>query len=124
MTVILIILALVFSIISGISKAILDLSSDGKFKNPKLNKDNSWKNKYKNNDFKQGAKFFGSTTLFVALTDIWHLSGLIFRLSFATVFLSIGILTTYSNWYWFMLLCYPFSMSVFHIFYTYKIINK
>ncbi len=124
MTVIFIILALVFSIISGISKAVCDLSSDGKFKNPKLNKDNSWKNKYKNNDFKQGAKFLGSTTIFVALTDIWHLSGLVFRLSFAIVFLCIGILTKYSNWYWFMLLCYPFSMSVFHIFYTYKIINK
>ena len=36
--------------------------------NPKI----SWKNKYKNNDPKQGAKFFGSTTFLVWTTDAWH----------------------------------------------------
>ena len=33
----------------------------------------SWQNKYKNRDYKQGKKFFGSTTFLVFLTDGWHL---------------------------------------------------
>jgi hypothetical protein len=33
----------------------------------------SWKNKYKNGDPEQGAKFTGSTTIFVLFTDAWHL---------------------------------------------------
>lgn len=33
----------------------------------------SWKNKYKNRDISQGEAFLGSTTIFVALTDGWHL---------------------------------------------------
>lgn len=36
---------------------------------PKL----SWRNKYKNGDVNQGPKFPGSTTIFVWLTDGWHL---------------------------------------------------
>ena len=33
----------------------------------------SWQNKYKNRDYKQGRRFFGSTTFLVWLTDGWHL---------------------------------------------------
>ena len=33
----------------------------------------SWKNKYKNNDHKQGEKFFASSTALVFTTDAWHL---------------------------------------------------
>lgn len=33
----------------------------------------SWKNKYKDGDVNQGPKFPGSTTVFVSLTDAWHL---------------------------------------------------
>lgn len=33
----------------------------------------SWKNKYKNNDPAQGAKFSGSTNVFVFTTDAYHL---------------------------------------------------
>lgn len=36
------------------------------------NPEESWKFKYKNNDSTQGAKFPGSTTIFVGLTDGWH----------------------------------------------------
>lgn len=32
----------------------------------------SWRNKYKNGDPSQGAKYFGSTTFFVGLTDAYH----------------------------------------------------
>ena len=33
----------------------------------------SWRNKYKNGDYLQGPKFFGSTTIFVWTTDGYHL---------------------------------------------------
>ena len=33
----------------------------------------SWRNKYKNGDPKQGEKFPFSTTILVSLTDPWHL---------------------------------------------------
>ena len=33
----------------------------------------SWKNKYKDGDSSKGARFFGSTTFLVWLTDFWHL---------------------------------------------------
>ena len=39
------------------------------FWNPEI----SWRNKYKLNDPRYGAKFPGSTTIFVFVTDAWHL---------------------------------------------------
>lgn len=33
----------------------------------------SWRRKYKDNDPSKGEKFFGSTTVFVWVTDAWHL---------------------------------------------------
>lgn len=41
----------------------------------------SWRNKYQNGDPLQGAKFPGSTTVFVAFTDQYHLNNMIHRLS-------------------------------------------
>lgn len=35
--------------------------------------DVSWKNKWKNGNHEEGPRFLGSTTIFVALTDGWHL---------------------------------------------------
>ena len=43
----------------------------------------SWQNKYKNRDYKQGKKFFGSTTFLVWLTDGWHLFKCAMLLCFA-----------------------------------------
>ena len=66
--------------ISGFSKAICDLSEEGKLKfNPENYwlKAKSWRSKYKQNNPILGAKFLGSTTVFVALTDAWHLFHLI-----------------------------------------------
>ena len=47
----------------------------------------SWKNKYKNGDPKQGAKFPFSITLLVGLTDAWHFFKLLRNL-----FIFIGVL--------------------------------
>jgi hypothetical protein len=38
----------------------------------------SWRNKWKNGDPRQGERFLGSSTVFVFLTDAWHLSQFFF----------------------------------------------
>jgi len=69
---------------SGIAKAVSDKLhfhwEHSIFKNNKLfpewfwNPKISWKNAYKNNDPKQGSKFFGSQTIFRGFTDGWHIT--------------------------------------------------
>ena len=119
MTVALTISAFVFAIVSGFSKAVCDLSEEGNLKflpERFWNKYMSWKNKWKNGDKAQGEKFWGSSRWFVMFTDGWHLFGLIERVGFIVTYTATGMLISQSAWYWFMLLCYPFSMLVFHIF--------
>ena len=128
MIVALIITAVLLSIISGFSKAICDLSEEGKLKFYKKTfwlKEFSWVNKYKNNDPKQGAKFLGSTTVFVALTDAWHLFNLVQYYSTVGAFIFVGyLIAAGSKWHLLLLLLVPLQRVVFHIFYTYKILKK
>jgi hypothetical protein len=44
----------------------------------------SWKNKYKNGDPDAGAKFFGSTSVFIMFTDQYHLNNFINRAAWGT----------------------------------------
>ena len=124
----LIILSVVFSVLAGISKAICDLSEEGKIKFYKKTfwiKDLSWQNKWKNGDKKQGEKFFGSSRWFVAQTDAWHLFGVLFRVFYAKVYICIGLLISINIWYTFgVLVAYVIFASTFHIFHTYKILRK
>jgi hypothetical protein len=65
---------IILLLISAFANAIMDYLQfhyykNNKFWNPKL----SWKNKYKNNDKRQGEKFPFSTTILVSFTDGWHL---------------------------------------------------
>ena len=128
MTITLIILSVVFSVLAGISKAICDLSEEGKIKFYKKTfwiKDLSWQNKWKNGDKKQGEKFFGSSRWFVAQTDAWHLFGVLFRVFYAKVYICIGLLISINIWYTFgVLVAYVIFASTFHIFHTYKILRK
>ena len=83
--IILIIISSILIVIAAMSEAIMDNLQFHYFKsifkdreaqqfwNPLI----SWSNKYKNGDKNQGEKFIGSTTLFVGLTDAWHLFKLI-----------------------------------------------
>ena len=122
----LIILSVVFSILSGLFKAVCDLSEEGNMKGNPLfwHKNKSWQNKWKNGDKKQGEKFFGSSRWFVLFTDAWHLFGLLFRLSFIVTYTSIGMLANVSYSYLFgVLVAYVIFAISFHIFYTYKIIK-
>ena len=127
MEITLIILSIVTALVSGIAKAIMDLSEEGKLKFKKKSfwiKELYYINKWKNVDKKQGEKFFGSSRWFVSLTDAWHLFGLIERLSFVITYTSIGVLIMLNKWFAFMLLCYPLSMLSFHLFYNSKILRK
>ena len=120
MTIALIILAIVFSAISGFAKAICDLSEEGKLKFYKKTfwlKNFSWQSKWKNGDKAQGEKFWGSSRWFVALTDAWHLFGVLFRISFAVTYTCIGMLTKVSYFYLFgALVAYILFTLVFHLF--------
>jgi len=127
MTITLIILSVVFSILSGISKAVMDLSEESKIKGNPLfwHKNKSWQNKWKNGDKTQGEKFWLSSTFFVAQTDAWHLFGVLFRISFAVAYTCIGMLTTVSYFYLFgVVVAYILFATSFHIFYTFKILRK
>ena len=129
-------MSIFFAIISGISKAICDLSEEAKlkFKNEFFwIKIYSWKNKWKldsknNIVIKNGKyveRFFGSSRWFVFLTDAWHLFGLLFRLTFVTPYVCIGFLISTNIWYIFgILVAYIIFAITFHIFYTYKIFKS
>ena len=127
MTIALIILSVVFAILSGISKAVMDLSEESKIKGNPLfwHKNKSWQNKWKNGDKSQGEKFFGSSRWFVLFTDAWHLFGVLFRVFYAKVYICIGLLISIDIWYTFgALVVYIIFASTFHIFHTYKILRK
>ncbi len=76
-----IILIILFLIIAAISDAAMDIIQF-KFHSSIFSKsinfwywfnpEESWRNKYKNRDPKQGPAFFGSTTFLCWLTDAWH----------------------------------------------------
>lgn len=60
----------------------------------------SWTNKYKNHDAAQGPAFWGSTTIFVGLTDAWHLSNALAWLCFEVAYL----LVAWPTYHWWALL--------------------
>jgi hypothetical protein len=62
---------------AGVCKAIMDLTEEGVIK---PSKQDTWRNKYKNGDPAQGAKFFLSTSWLVFLTDGWHFFSFLRRL--------------------------------------------
>ena len=65
---------------------------DSKFWNPEI----SWMNKWKSGKRENGERFFGSSTIFVAFIDGWHLIKLLMLLSF------VGTVVSYTpilNWY-------------------------
>ena len=128
--ILLIVISVLLTIISSFSKAICDLSEEGNlFRNKSINqlfwyKDLSWKNKWKGGLRTKGEKFWGSSRWFVMFTDAWHLFGFIFRLSFLGAFFCVGVLTKFSNYFYFgMLVNYVLFASVFHLFYNSKILR-
>lgn len=80
-----VILTIALILVAAISNVLMDLSSEGRLysKNVNLyrwlNKELSWRLKYEKQDPRWGEKFPGSTTVFVFLTDGWHLFQFIFH---------------------------------------------
>ena len=58
------ILSVILTIISAVLKALMDYRQ--------FHDIDSWRNKWKNGDPKQGEKFPFSSTIFVLFTDRWH----------------------------------------------------
>lgn len=78
--------SLILMLFAGCANALMDLSSEKRFKNEKYNKEDSWVKKWKEPlqleekrwyyfgmTPKYQEKFLYSSTLFVYLTDFWHL---------------------------------------------------
>lgn len=62
-------------LLAGLGKAVADATAHGSSRLSKLSPwftAESWRLKYRNGDHAQGPRFFGSTTVFVAVTDGWH----------------------------------------------------
>jgi len=121
--VVIFILVLVSGMADGFNQAYLFhfSSVQKRFPNLKPNED-SWKNKYKKGDPKQGVKFFGSTTFLVWLTDIHHLTRTINRWSslLALVLLAPFFLNIFSiQTLIYILSYYIIWTSGFHIIYTF-----
>ena len=76
---------IVLAVLVVVFVTFMDLSSQGKFKLSKLNMKDTWKNKWKNGDPKQGEKFFLSSTTLVWLTDFFHLVKFLFMVSLSTL---------------------------------------
>jgi len=104
-------------LLCALSNAIMDLSSEDKFSKSWMNKNQSWKNKWKNGDKEQGERFFLSSTVLVGFTDLWHFAQLVFHSSWQ---LAIAIHTDYILLY-FVLIKVLFSLSFELI---YRNINK
>ena len=69
------IIAIVLLCFYGVFDALKDKSEEGRFKNAKINKANSWRNKWKLDEFGDPTheeRFFLSSTMLVFLTDFWH----------------------------------------------------
>ena len=127
MLITIIIIGVILTIVSGFSKAIMDLSEEGKIKFKPSRywiKAMSSPNKWKDGDSRKGEKFFGSSRWFVSLTDAWHLFGIIERIGFIITYTSVGYLINMNHWFAFMLFLYPFSMLIFHLFYNSKKLTK
>ena len=76
----------------------------------------SWRNKYKNRDPKQGEKFRFSTTFLVMFTDRWHMAQSLFL---ACIFAQIVTYKVHFNiWIDFILLRVIFGIT-FELFYRY-----
>jgi len=80
----------------------------------------SWPNKWKNGDKSQGERFLGSSTVFVWLTDLWHLCKMLMLLG---IVVSIVFYVPIIAWWidWFILYC-AFTIP-FEIFYS-KVLIK
>ena len=72
-------------------------NSNDQFWDPSI----SWENKYKDNNPDQGPKFFGSTTIFVGVTDSYHMTRTL-RNSFVFGAIAFKIGEPKQKWYYYV----------------------
>ena len=93
-----------------------------------FNPQESWVNKYKNNNPELGPKFFGSKTFLVFLTDAWHLAKILMITAFtlAIVFYNPVIVTEsiFVNIVANLLLMRVVFSSTFELFFSKILIKK
>lgn len=93
-----------------------------------FNPQESWVNKYKNNNPELGPKFFGSKTFLVFLTDAWHLAKMLMITAFtlAIVFYNPVIVTEsiFVNIVANLLLMRVVFSSTFELFFSKILIKK
>ena len=74
--------SLAFTALQGLADGFRDASMFGRVKGRWYNGSfDSWKLKYKNEDYTQGAAYLGSTSLFVMFSDAPHFSNMITNIS-------------------------------------------
>jgi len=86
----------------------------------------SWKNKWKNGNKSEGERFLGSSTIFVSLTDAWHLFKSIMmnsiRISVVIIFLQLfnieGVKINIIFAAIFYIVLFTIQSFGFHLFYT------
>jgi len=106
-TALLIVLAAVFNVV-------MDKSSENKFKSVYWNKDEGWVYKWKDATATE-ERFLGSSTVFVFLTDGWHLTQFLFHSSWQLA-LSIHI-NMEVHWLLEFILIKTLFSAVFELFY-------
>lgn len=74
-----VILTITLVLVAAASNALMDLSSEGRLGKGWWDKETGWRNKWKLGQPANGPAFPGSTTVFVWVTDGWHLFQMIFH---------------------------------------------
>lgn len=107
------ILSICLIVIAAFAKSFMDLSADGKLID-QLNKQNTWRMKWKDGDPAKGERFPGSSTVFVFASDFWHLMQAIFLTAIFALVVSYDV--THSWWLDFIVIRILFGVS-FEAFY-------
>lgn len=124
--ILLIIAVLALSILAGLADGVRDTLSfrysqsvfpqdDGEqllgageiFWNPAI----SWRNKWENGDPAQGERFLGSSTVFVWLTDGWHLMQFIMLSCFQLAIALPVVMLLRLRWWWVLLAIVPLKFA-------------
>ena len=104
---------IILLIFAGIFNALMDTSSEDRLHSKWWNKTTGANNKWKLGDKANGERFLGSSTVFVFLTDGWHLFQFLFHTSWQ---LAIAIHLDY--WFLMFLLIKTSFSLIFYISYT------
>jgi hypothetical protein len=96
-----------------VSNVFMDISAEGRLTGW-WDKETTWRNKWKLGKPENGPAFWGSTTVFVFITDGWHLMQFIFHTCW-----QLGIAIQYDNWIFSFILIKVIFSGGFELLYSY-----